>query len=91
MVVGTPQKESTAARQRTVYEPEQVDTIARLPHPQDGGVAVNDVHRDAEPGRLADEIVEPTIGTLRGKDSAVRLGTEAGIIKGQLLARVDAG
>jgi hypothetical protein len=68
---------------------EQKDAIARLPHSQNCGVAVDDVHRYPEACRLANEIVEPAIGALSAEDTALRLRAQAWIVECQLFTWIN--
>ena len=70
-------------------ETKQKDAITGLPHLQDCGITVDDIHSDSEASRLAHEIVEPAISALSKKESGVRLRAETRVIEGQLLSRVD--
>ena len=71
-------------------EAEQVDAVAGLPHTDDLGVAVDDVLGDAEPGRLAEQVVDapPPLDL-----DALALGAraEAAVVEGDLQLGVDAG
>jgi len=62
----------------------------RPPQSDDGGVAVDDVARDAKSGGLTNEIVDPT---QQGSDHAEVVpgwqGAEARIVESQLLGRID--
>lgn len=79
----TPHRISAAA------EAEQKYSVAGLRHPQNRSVAVDDVFRDAEPRRLACDIVEPPAGAVHKQETALRLRAEAGIVEGQLFPRIN--
>ena len=57
----------------TATEAKKEDAIAGLPHPQERGVAIDDVGRDPEPGCLADDIVQPAIRAGDKQHSTIRL------------------
>jgi hypothetical protein len=69
-------------------EAEQEYPIAGAPKSDDGGIAVDNVARNAKPGGLTDKIVEPTDG---GSDEAEALmtgpsGAKAGVVEGSCSA-----
>ena len=54
-------------------EPEQIDAVTVLIEPDDSCVAIDDVRRDSEAGRLADKIINPTNDAFCPDMAGVRL------------------
>jgi hypothetical protein len=83
-------RRETPDRVGAAAEAEEVDAVAGFVDPQDPGVAVDDVGGDAEPGRLARDVVQPT-PCPRNKERALRrLRTQPGVVDCDLLGGVDA-
>ena len=80
----------TAHRVGAAAEAEQVDAVARLPDADDLGIAVDDVLRDAEAGRLTQEVVDAA-PPLDPDADVGRARAKAAIVEGDLPARVDRG
>jgi hypothetical protein len=70
-------------------EAEEEDAVSRPPHPYDCSVAVDDVGGDPEPGRLAGEVIEPSVRPGSRKCASKAAGTQAGIVERQLIGWVD--
>jgi hypothetical protein len=86
-----PARRETADGVCAPAEADHEDPGPRLTHPDNGGVAVDDVGGDAESRRLACDVVEPAVGACHEERPARRLRPEPGVIESKLFPRVDVG